>query len=122
MHLFGHSLGSLIVSDMLMHQGKCWHGVRYPTFPFPVTNVYVCGSPAPLFFVARKQVTAVQAADAAEAAPPTEMPCRAFFNFVNSMDPVAHLFRPFLSRAEGERAPRADLFQPTSSQTCPRAV
>ena len=59
MHLFGHSLGSLIVSDMLMHQGKCWYGVRYPTFPFPVTNVYVCGSPAPLFFVARKQVTAV---------------------------------------------------------------
>jgi len=95
-HLLGHSLGSLIVLDIITHAGTSWHGVCYPELPFPVTHVFVCGSPAPLFLVARRQVVAVGSAEAAAAAPPARLPCAGFFNFVNASDPIAHFYNPFL--------------------------
>mmetsp|Transcript_4620 Transcript_4620/g.13069 ORF Transcript_4620/g.13069 Transcript_4620/m.13069 type:complete len:973 (-) Transcript_4620:328-3246(-) len=96
-HLLGHSLGSLIVLDMITHAGTTWHGVTYPPLPFPIANVYVCGSPAPLFLIARKQVRAVTSAEEAAASPSTPLPCDAFFNIVNASDPIAHLYRPFIA-------------------------
>jgi len=121
-HLLGHSLGSLIVLDMLTHAGATWHGVRYPTLPFGVTNLFVCGSPAPLFLVARRQVVSVASAEAAAAATPLPLPCENFFNLVNAMDPIAHLYKPLILHRPEESAAGASSGTASADSACRWAI
>ena len=50
--LLGHSLGSVIVLDILTHGGSTFQGVRYPRLDFPVHIFFALGSPASCFLVA----------------------------------------------------------------------
>ena len=164
--ILGHSLGSVIVVDLLMHGGTTHRGIAYPTLAFDVNLLFTLGSPAAPFLIARQQVafatdspptaaesaaaaaaearaaadaavahaaatsattnsaaTAAAAAEAkaraaaagerAEAAKAAAagastveaaagggtIRCQALLNVFNPVDPVAHLYAPWLGRA-----------------------
>ena len=73
--ILGHSLGSVIVVDLLMHGGTTHRGIAYPTLAFDVNLLFTLGSPAAPFLIARQQVafatdsppTAAESATAAAA-------------------------------------------------------
>ena len=56
MSILGHSLGSVIVVDLLMHGGTMHRGIAYPTLAFDVNLLFTLGSPAAPFLIARQQV------------------------------------------------------------------
>ena len=69
--LLAHSLGSVIIADLLMHAGTTFHGIRFPKLDFEVDCVFAVGSPVPLYLVSRrtyrKQLTARRTSSASSA-------------------------------------------------------
>lgn len=51
--IFAHSLGSVLILDLLTHGGRTVGGVRYPKLPFDVDCFFAAGSPAAWFLLAR---------------------------------------------------------------------
>ena len=54
--LLGHSLGSVIILDLLTNGGRSFQGISYPQLSFNVTNFFALGSPAAPFLISRRQV------------------------------------------------------------------
>lgn len=92
--ILGHSLGSVLMLDMLTHAGTTFQGIRYPALPFECDCFFALGSPAALFLVARHN----QHPDEAAAAPARQAgarpKCRQMVNVVNAVDPISYLCVP----------------------------
>eukprot|EP00743_Colponemidia_sp_Colp-15_P007870 GILK01008523.1.p1 GENE.GILK01008523.1~~GILK01008523.1.p1 ORF type:complete len:659 (+),score=111.12 GILK01008523.1:163-1977(+) len=103
--LIGHSLGSVILYDILSHQisladaleaeltgGSANANASYPQLSFAPQNLFIMGSPLPLFLTIRGTKMGPQN---------TELPtCRNLFNIFHPLDPVAYRMEPL--RLEGE--------------------
>eukprot|EP00742_Colponemidia_sp_Colp-10_P008174 GILJ01008830.1.p1 GENE.GILJ01008830.1~~GILJ01008830.1.p1 ORF type:complete len:661 (+),score=124.09 GILJ01008830.1:165-1985(+) len=103
--LIGHSLGSVILYDILSHQisladaleaeltgGSANANASYPQLSFAPQNLFIMGSPLPLFLTIRGAKMGPQN---------TELPtCRNLFNIFHPLDPVAYRMEPL--RVEGE--------------------
>ena len=82
--IFSHSLGSVIIYDLLANAGTSVGGIFYPTLPFKVDCFFAAGSPAALFLVARRSGTG-------QALRPN---CDAFFNIWSRSDPISWKLEP----------------------------
>lgn len=91
-HLFGHSLGSTIVADMLANN-LC---------PFPVDHFFAVGSPAPVFFLLKHQrpvgcvATAKKPHIADEEPEPVVFACNYYYNIYHPNDPIAYRMEPLV--------------------------
>jgi hypothetical protein len=99
-HLFGHSLGSTIIADMLANN-LC---------PFPVDNCFAVGSPAPLFFLLKHQrpigcrrLCAPTAAnyEGEESPEAVSFSCQNYFNIYHPNDPIAYRMEPLVDHELG---------------------
>ena len=70
--LVGHSLGSVICLDLVTHAGGTFQGIRFPPLPFEVNCLFLLGSPAGLFLVARRQVVQTATRDGQAASTDTD--------------------------------------------------
>ena len=130
--LLGHSLGSVILFDLLSQGGSVFQGISFPTLSFHVANVFLFGSPAAAFLIGRKQVVH-QAGDgtspfAAGAEGATTLRCERLFNVVSSADPISYYLAPLvhpssaLSHGLEVRAASPRAQHEESSPPTPRAI
>ena len=54
-HIIAHSLGSVLIFDILSRAGRTVDGIRYPLLPFDVECFVAIGSPVAGFVVARQR-------------------------------------------------------------------
>eukprot|EP00698_Gefionella_okellyi_P022716 TRINITY_DN7566_c0_g1_i1.p1 TRINITY_DN7566_c0_g1~~TRINITY_DN7566_c0_g1_i1.p1 ORF type:complete len:572 (-),score=132.10 TRINITY_DN7566_c0_g1_i1:239-1954(-) len=93
-HIFGHSLGSIITLDVL--SGYNYQADPLPKFQFEVENFFAVGSPIGLFLTVRGDI----------ASGPIPMPrCLRFFNIFHPFDPVAHRVEPLMNRDYAQQTP-----------------
>lgn len=93
--LVGHSLGSLILFDLLSHQVLPEHQQQVQfnpqeQLPFCPNALFALGSPIPVFLTVR----GVDSLD-----PTFQLPtCRAFYNIFHPFDPIAYRFEPLINK------------------------
>jgi hypothetical protein len=136
-NVLAHSLGSVIVLDMLSRAGTLFQGVRrtaidptvdhamhhathhathqvcYPVLAFEVHCFFAMGSPAACFMLSRR----ADVERAAPAAPPLTIACRTFYNIVNAADPVSYLCAPLV-----HAVPPAPAWQVGATSAVPPAL
>ncbi len=87
--LVGHSLGSVISLDLVTHAGHTFQGIHFPSLPLRVSNLFLLGSPAALFLVARRQEERT-------------LQCDHLFNIVSASDPISHFLAPLATMPSGD--------------------
>lgn len=90
--LVGHSLGSLILFDLLSSQAQDQQPVQYPNYqlPFRPNALFALGSPIPVFMAVR----GVETLD-----PKYQLPtCKAFYNIFHPYDPIAYRLEPLINK------------------------
>ena len=105
--VLGHSLGSVLVLDLLTHAGTTYQGLNYPELPFAVDCFFAVGSPAALFLVARHGAGGAAGrgpatpGGSASIAACVRPRCRQMVNVVNAVDPISYLCAPLVLATEG---------------------
>ena len=95
-HIVAHSLGSVLIFDILSRAGRKVDGIRYPPLPFEVECFVAIGSPVAGFVAARqRQRDDDDDGDGGDDDAPRPR-CAAYFNVVNPFDPVAYLAEPWM--------------------------
>lgn len=110
--IVGHSLGSMIVYDLLSTGGGT---LRQPALDFTVDAFFAIGSPIGAFLLSRGVQAPADAAEEAAAAAEVLPRCGRFFNIFHTIDPVAQRVEPLMRSTpaggwtadEPRRVPRA---------------